>query len=377
MSDRQILVVLASLKAEGTQRLTLDLCSAWKEIGIAASVVSLSGDNREMAGAFEGQDIPLDVFNIPTISRRDYPAIFKAVRKTVRNTGCRGVISMPSGVHAIIHAAAKSAGAKRTVVHLGTYPWHWHGAPFRKYRLLFKIGAPFTDAVACVSQHVLDGAQKHLRVPRSALHLIYNGVDVAGIAAADPIDDLVGSGTIPAASMCGRLDSTKDYETLIAAAALLQERGEAVRFFFIGDGAGRGELERLVHDRKLADHIHFLGVRDDVPRIMKTADVFAFSVKPEEGQGIALVEAMAAGVPVVASDVGACREVLDGGRCGLLVKAGDAQAMADGIRTLIADEERATALANAARLRVRDLFDIRRTAEGYARLLGLGDVPAA
>lgn len=376
MPDRQILVVLASLRAEGTQRLTLDLCSAWKEAGIAASVVSLSGDEPEMAKAFEGQDIPLDVFNIPTISLRDYPAIFNAVRRAVRKTGCRSVISMPSGVHAIIHAGAKAAGAKRTVVHLGTYPWHWHGASFRKYRLLFQIGAPVTDAVACVSQHVLDGAQKHLRVPRSALHLIYNGVDVAGIAAADPIDDPAGASTIPTASMCGRLDSTKDYETLVAAAALLQERGEAVRFFFIGDGAGRRDLERLVRDRKLVDRIHFLGVRDDVPQILRASDVFAFSVKPEEGQGIALVEAMAAGVPVVASDVGACREVLDGGRCGMLVKAGDAQAMADGIRTLIADEERATALADAARQRVRDLFDIRQTAKGYARLLGLGDEPA-
>ncbi len=71
-----------------------------------------------------------------------------------------------------------------------------------------------------------------------------------------------------------------------------------------------------------------------------------------------------------------CWIVPEGGRCGLLIKAGDAQAMADGIRTLIADEDRATALADAARQRVGDLCNIWQTAEGFARLPGLGDEPA-
>jgi glycosyltransferase involved in cell wall biosynthesis len=75
---------------------------------------------------------------------------------------------------------------------------------------------------------------------------------------------------------------------------------------------------------------------------MADTDIFAFSVRPEEGLGIALIEAMASGPPIVASDVGACREALAGGECGLLVPPGDAVAMAEAIAVL-ADPARTAA----------------------------------
>jgi glycosyltransferase involved in cell wall biosynthesis len=87
-----------------------------------------------------------------------------------------------------------------------------------------------------------------------------------------------------------------------------------------------------------------------------------------EGFGMVVVEAMAAGVPVIASDVPACREVLDGGRCGLLVPVGDAPALADAIRPVLDDRALRMRLVQAASERVRSHYHVKRMAAGYAEL---------
>jgi len=100
-------------------------------------------------------------------------------------------------------------------------------------------------------------------------------------------------------------------------------------------------------------------------------DLFVFSTTPEEGQGIALIEAMAAGVPVVASDVGACREVLDDGTLGLLVPPSDPKTLAEAILAVLRDPEAARERAARARDKAFREFDITAMARAYARLLGL------
>jgi len=86
---------------------------------------------------------------------------------------------------------------------------------------------------------------------------------------------------------------------------------------------------------------------------------------------MAVVEAMAAGVPVIATDIPACREVLDGGSCGLLVPLEDAQALAQAIGKILDDEAMRTRLVRAASERVRMHYDVKQMAAGYAALLGL------
>jgi glycosyltransferase involved in cell wall biosynthesis len=90
-----------------------------------------------------------------------------------------------------------------------------------------------------------------------------------------------------------------------------------------------------------------------------------------EGLGMALIEAMAAGVPVVASDVGACREVLDGGDLGLLVPPGDPAALAAAIERVRAHPEAAAARARRAQRKALEVFDAERMADAYADVLGL------
>jgi glycosyltransferase involved in cell wall biosynthesis len=171
--------------------------------------------------------------------------------------------------------------------------------------------------------------------------------------------------------MVGRVDATKDHETLIKAVYALSQRESKVRLRIAGDGEKIGPLQRRIAALGMDQDVDFLGPRSDIPELLAQADVFAFSVRPEEGLGIALVEAMAAGVPVVASDVGACREVLDNGTCGLLVEPGNATALADGIERLLRDRSLAGELARRARARVEAVYDRRVMARRYAEICGL------
>ena len=175
----------------------------------------------------------------------------------------------------------------------------------------------------------------------------------------------------PVVLMVGRLDNTKDHETLVDGISILHKRGLPARLRIAGNGANREMLAKRANASGIGQAVKFLGVRSDIPDLLRTADVFAFSVRSEEGLGIALVEAMASGVPVVATDVGACREVLDGGSCGLLVKPGDPEALADAIGELIGQPERAADRAQRARARVEDVYDRRVMARRYAELCGV------
>jgi glycosyltransferase involved in cell wall biosynthesis len=171
--------------------------------------------------------------------------------------------------------------------------------------------------------------------------------------------------------MVARLEGHKDQPTLIRAARTLKTRGRNIRVWLVGEGSRRQELERLVETEGVADVVEFLGMRKDVAALIRQMHLFAFSTMPDEGLGIALIEAMASGIPVVASDVGACREVLDSGRLGILVTPADPVALADAIGTVLADTTSANARAELAQQKVFRAFSITDMARRYAVLLGL------
>ena len=163
----------------------------------------------------------------------------------------------------------------------------------------------------------------------------------------------------PLVGNVARLAPQKDHRTLIAAARLVPEAD----FVVAGDGELRAELEQLAEGTR----VRFLGERDDVPELLASFDLFAFPSR-FEGLCLAVIEAQAAGVPVVATPVGGIRESVVDGETGLLVPIGDAPALAAAIRRLLEDRDAARAMAAAARRRVRDRFSIDRMVEDTLRL---------
>jgi len=152
----------------------------------------------------------------------------------------------------------------------------------------------------------------------------------------------------PLLGIVGRLVPIKDHPALFQALALLQTHGPAPHLIVAGDGERREALKRLAQDLGLASRIHFLGWRNDLEAILGELDVVICCSK-NEGTPVALIEAMAAGVPVLSTDVGGVGDLIVHGETGWLVPSGNPSALARGIRDLLADPEPRAQLVPAAR----------------------------
>ncbi len=170
------------------------------------------------------------------------------------------------------------------------------------------------------------------------------------------------TGDTPAIGIVGRLQPWKGQHVFLRAAARLQERA---RFFVIGDVVGGfsasypAELKRLVAELGIADRVEFLGQRADVASLLPGLDVFCLA-SFDEPFGLVNVEAMAAGVPVVATRAGGVPEIIDDGTNGILVGVGDDAAMAAAVERLLADPAWAGSIAAAGRAKAFERFDIAR-----------------
>jgi glycosyltransferase involved in cell wall biosynthesis len=164
-----------------------------------------------------------------------------------------------------------------------------------------------------------------------------------------------------------RLHPVKDQATLLRAFAQVATRRTDVDLLFIGDGPLRSQLTELADRLGLGTRTRFLGVRSDVPDLLRAVDIFALT-SVSEAASLTLLEALAAGLPVVVTAVGGNPEIVRHGQEGLLVQRGDAQGLAEAIVRLLDDSPRAREFGEAGRKRVWQKYRLERTVELYARL---------
>jgi glycosyltransferase involved in cell wall biosynthesis len=165
----------------------------------------------------------------------------------------------------------------------------------------------------------------------------------------------LGSG-VPLLGIVGRLVPIKDHATLFQAMALLQPSNPPAHLAVVGDGEERTWLEGLAGRLGLGQRIHFLGWRTDLETILKELDVVVCASK-NEGTPVALIEAMAAGVPVLSTDVGGVADLVAHGETGWLVRPGDPPAMARAINALLGDPPLRARLAAAGRVSALERHD--------------------
>lgn len=260
---------------------------------------------------------------------------------------------------------ARLAGVRRQAVHLGnpapTEPTKlavWH----RLLRWFQRLGVV---AVPC-SQAIVDSLQP---LPRGLClgPVIANGCDTAAIAERAVTARDKRSPDAPRwVLMVARLDPIKDQDTLLRAFAAVRRSGWQLQL--VGEGPEESRLKTLAESLGLEPAEIFLGRRSDVPELLGQTDVFAFSTTSAEGFGIALIEAMAAGLPLIASDVPACREVLMGGAAGDLLPPGDVEAWKARLAQLMDSLDERAQLASRSMAHAES-FDIESTAQGYFELL--------
>jgi glycosyltransferase involved in cell wall biosynthesis len=171
----------------------------------------------------------------------------------------------------------------------------------------------------------------------------------------------------PLIGIVARLVPIKRHEDFLAAGALLAARIPGARFVIVGDGERRTELEALVRRHGLQDKVTFLGWRQDLDRIYPDLDVVALT-SANEGSPVSLIEAMAAGRPVVGTRVGGVPDLVEHGVSGLLVPAGDPPAIAEAMAALVGNPERRRAMGDAGRKQVRDAYRVDRLVADVERL---------
>jgi glycosyltransferase involved in cell wall biosynthesis len=165
----------------------------------------------------------------------------------------------------------------------------------------------------------------------------------------------------------GRLWPQKRVKDLIWAADLLKSTRDDTHLLIVGDGPQRWRLERYRDQNQIADRVHFLGERDDVPRLMQHFDVLWLGSE-YEGQSNAIMEAMTAGVPVIATDIAGNRDVVIDGVTGYLVPVGDRFEFARRTHWLLDDAALARRLGDAGRERMLTEFTVEQMVARYADL---------
>jgi sugar transferase (PEP-CTERM/EpsH1 system associated) len=229
--------------------------------------------------------------------------------------------------------------------------------------------APLVSRFVTVSQDLNRWLVDEVRVPARKVRTIYNGVDTKRFAPADreaarralgiPLEAGV-VGTV------GRLDPVKDQAGLIRAVAGIQGPRPAV-LVIVGDGPLRNALDTLRHEVGLGDRLKLLGERQDIPQVLQALDCFAL---PSVGEGIsnAILEAMATGLPVVATRVGGNVELVRDGETGRLVEVGQPEALGRVLATYLGDAALARRHGAAARARAERDFGLARMLDGYGDL---------
>ena len=160
----------------------------------------------------------------------------------------------------------------------------------------------------------------------------------------------------------GRLEPQKNPLLLVKAFAALNN--PRIHLIMLGEGSLREELTAYIREHGLERRVHLLGKRNEVAECLAASDVFVLSSN-WEGNPLAVMEAMAAGLPVVSTAVGGVPELVESGQQGILVRPGDCPAFTDAMRTLLNDPEKRAAMANAAHVRAISRFNVERMAHEY------------
>ena len=310
-------------------------------------------------------DVPMHF--VPSLVRPVHPLKDRAASKVVAgilrplaNRGPVVVHTHSSKAGVIGRWAAKAAGAGPVVhsIHGFGFGALRGGLSRRAALFMERRLAARTDAFISVSQcHVDEGRTLGLLGDRPA-HVIRSGIDLADFARADQLRaaaraELGYAADVPVVGMVGNFKPQKNPLEFVEIAARVAAERPATRFFFVGDGELRGEVENRVAALGLTDRLTLLGWRRDVPALLGALDVLVLSSR-WEGLPRVAPQAMAAGRPLVATSVDGTPEAVVDGRNGFLYPPGDVALAADRVVQLLDDDDMRRRFADAGRKAVTE-----------------------
>lgn len=317
----------------------------------------------------------LKVTIIPRQSKLDW-SLIKKIRTFMKEIGC-GLIHTHSIGSTFYGRAAKlllPGTHLVTTVHADTLNQLCEalGSPLMAYGFykLDSAMAIMSDRLLPVSNALADLLVAR-GMPRSKVTVIRNGIDLPALLPGDDVASVRAefglSHDVRVVAAVGRLVPLKNLGLFLDMAKVLLDRRDAVRFIIIGDGPLRAMLERMACDLGVREKVIFTGWRSDMARLYRLMDVFVLT-STMEALPVSVLEAMAFGKPVVATDVGGVPEIVRDGETGLLVRARDGSALCEAVTALLDDASRRRLIGQAGRKRVEQEFSMEVMAEKVCRV---------
>ena len=355
--------LVLSLEIGGLERLVVDLAREGQRQGQRVTVACVESRGR-LASEVEALAIP--------VLCADKPAGVRP--RTVLTLGALMGEALPDVIHshqitALLYGGLAARALGIPVVHTehgkhyagsGTSRWVGRAAGWQAARFL------------CVSQEIADGVRALKVAPASRIGVVANGVDLAKFAQATTAgsDALRATLGIPRGASVvgtvGRLAEIKRQDLLLRGFARLRERRPDSHLLLVGDGPAADELRRLAAGLGLGGCVHFAGYQSHPESYLALMDVFALTSR-SEGMPVAVLEAWAARVPVIASRVGGLPEMIESGRNGLLFDFADEAGLVSLLETCLGDRAVADRLRAAAHADVEARYSLAAMARTYQR----------
>lgn len=357
---RRIIHVVATLGCGGTEVSCLALAREFAQRGVANSIVALrrgNGTIEEALAEIAG--------GAPRLLDGGRLARVRAFGTIVREAAPDAVIFHFFHIdHLALGAAARLAGVGRIAAKQGN-PASTDPVARRKLRTIIHLTGVLGIRLVSASHWIEASLQELAPLPEGS-RVVHNGCDVAAVGRRADAARAARADGEARIGMVARLDPIKDHKTLLAAVARLPERicGRTVRLELVGDGILREMLKAEAEQLGIAHRVTFAGARSDIPEQLGAWDAFVHATTRDEGFGVVLIEALAASTPVVASDVPACREVLQDGALGQLVLPGDATVLAQALAETLAVPQ-----AVPDRAVVAESYDVTAMADRYLETL--------
>jgi glycosyltransferase involved in cell wall biosynthesis len=349
----RILQVIDSLNRGGAEVMLTAMAPLFRKRGLTCDVIALLQRPSPLEHSLLDQDIHLRFTGVKQLYS---PQQIVELTKFLRGYDIVHVHLFPAQLWTVLAALRLASHPPLVTTEHNT----WNARRLWLWKPMDRWMYQYYKRIACISDATAESLGRWCPAIREKITVIANGIPLDVFENAQPAALPHVSGDVARLVFVGRFEAQKDHVTLLRALTALPN----AHLLLVGDGPLRSRLEEMVHSLGICNRVTFLGWRNDVAAVLKASDIYVHSTH-SDGFGIAACEAMAAGLPVVASDVAGLAQLVSG--VGILFPEGDDKALAHHIAALIESPDRRREMSRAGLQRARQ-FNIENTVDACIRM---------